>query len=39
VLSGMEVVDKIVAAKTHTVGGHDDVPVEPILIKSVTIKQ
>jgi cyclophilin family peptidyl-prolyl cis-trans isomerase len=39
VLSGMEVADKIVAAKAHTIGGHDDVPVEPILIKSVTIKQ
>ena len=37
VLSGLDVADKIVAGKTHTVGQHDDVPVEPVIIKSVTI--
>jgi cyclophilin family peptidyl-prolyl cis-trans isomerase len=39
VLSGMDVADKIADMKTHTLGGHDDVPVEPVVIKSVTIKQ
>lgn len=38
VLSGMDVVDKIAAAKTHTVGDMDDVPVEPIVITSVAVK-
>lgn len=32
VLQGMEVVDKIVASPTKTVGFHEDVPVEDILI-------
>jgi cyclophilin family peptidyl-prolyl cis-trans isomerase len=39
VLSGMDVVDRIVASKTHTVGPHGDVPVEPVVIKSVTVKK
>jgi peptidyl-prolyl cis-trans isomerase A (cyclophilin A) len=39
VLSGMDVADKIAAARTQTVGPHEDVPVEPIVIKSVTIRQ
>jgi cyclophilin family peptidyl-prolyl cis-trans isomerase len=38
VLSGMDVVDKIAAVKTHSVGDMDDVPVEPIVIKSVVVK-
>src|SRR5690242_12472185 len=33
--SGMEVVDAIVAVKTGSRGGHQDVPVEPIIIESV----
>lgn len=33
--SGMEVVDAIVAVKTGSRGGHQDVPVEPIFIESV----
>jgi cyclophilin family peptidyl-prolyl cis-trans isomerase len=38
VLSGMEVADRTVASKTHTVGPHDDVPVEPVIITSVRVK-
>jgi len=33
--SGMDVVDAIVAVKTGSRGGHQDVPVEPIIIESV----
>ena len=33
--SGMDVVDAIVAVKTGSRGGHQDVPVEPIVIESV----
>jgi cyclophilin family peptidyl-prolyl cis-trans isomerase len=39
VLSGMEVVDAIGATKTGPQGGMDDVPVTPIVIKSVTEKK
>ncbi len=39
VLSGMEVVDKIAATPTGPKDGHEDVPVTPVLIKSVTVKQ
>jgi len=39
VLSGMEVADRIASVKTHTVGPHDDVPVEPVIIKHVRIQQ
>ncbi|MBB6095871.1 peptidyl-prolyl cis-trans isomerase A (cyclophilin A)/peptidyl-prolyl cis-trans isomerase B (cyclophilin B) [Povalibacter uvarum] len=35
--SGMEVVDAIVGVKTGSKGGHQDVPVEPITIESVTV--
>jgi len=31
----MDVVDKIAAVKTGRKGGFDDVPVEPIVMKSV----
>jgi cyclophilin family peptidyl-prolyl cis-trans isomerase len=34
VIEGMDVVDKIRAVKTHSASGHDDVPVETVLIKS-----
>lgn len=39
VLQGMDVVDKIAAVKTGTREGMDDVPLEPIVIKSVTEKK
>jgi cyclophilin family peptidyl-prolyl cis-trans isomerase len=38
VIEGMEIVDKIAATKTQTVGGFNDVPVEPIIIISVKRK-
>jgi peptidyl-prolyl cis-trans isomerase A (cyclophilin A) len=38
VLSGMEVVDKIVAVPTATKDGHEDVPVTPVVITKVTAK-
>lgn len=37
VLTGMDVVDKIAAVKTQTSGGMDDVPVEPVAIKAITL--
>jgi cyclophilin family peptidyl-prolyl cis-trans isomerase len=36
VIDGMDVVDKIVQTPTRTVGPFENVPTEPILIKSVT---
>lgn len=36
VTSGMDVVDAIVAVKTGNRGGHQDVPVDPVVIESVT---
>lgn len=39
VLAGMEVVDKIAAIPTGTVGPHDDVPTTPVVIRSVTVKR
>lgn len=38
VVSGMEVVDKIEAAKTASRGPYDDVPVQPITIKKAYMK-
>jgi cyclophilin family peptidyl-prolyl cis-trans isomerase len=38
VLSGMDVVDKIVAVRTTRVGGMGDVPVEPVVITGVRMK-
>ena len=38
VLSGMEIADLIAGAPTHSVGPHDDVPVEPVVITSVRVK-
>ena len=35
--SGMDVVDAIVAVKTGSRAGHQDVPVEPVTIESVTV--
>jgi cyclophilin family peptidyl-prolyl cis-trans isomerase len=37
VLSGMDVVDRIAAVRTRTQGDMDDVPVEPVIIKSVRV--
>ena len=36
VTAGMDVVDKIKAVRTRTVGPHKNVPVEPVVIQSVT---
>ena len=38
VLSGMEVADRIVTSKTHSVGPHGDVPVDAVIIQSVRVK-
>jgi cyclophilin family peptidyl-prolyl cis-trans isomerase len=38
VLSGMDVVDRIAALPTHDVGSFEDVPVSPVVIQAVTIK-
>jgi peptidyl-prolyl cis-trans isomerase B (cyclophilin B) len=38
-IEGMDVVDNIAKARTTSVGPYEDVPVEPILIKSVTRAQ
>jgi cyclophilin family peptidyl-prolyl cis-trans isomerase len=37
VIEGMDVVDRIVAVRTGTRGGHQDVPETPILIKSARV--
>ena len=37
VMSGMDVIDKIAAVKTGSKGHHDDVPVEPVVLQSVTV--
>jgi len=37
VIEGMEVVDKIAGVRTTSKKGHDDVPVEPITIKSAKL--
>ncbi len=34
VIEGMDVVDKIKSVATRSAGGHDDVPVQPVVIKS-----
>ncbi len=39
VTKGMDVADKIVAVPTVSKGGHDDVPAEPVVIKSIKIKE
>jgi cyclophilin family peptidyl-prolyl cis-trans isomerase len=36
VIEGMDVVDKIVAVRTGRKGPHDDVPLEPVVIESVS---
>ena len=37
VMEGMAVVDKIAAVKTGSRGMHEDVPVEPVVLESVTL--
>ncbi len=37
VVKGIEVVDKIAKVRTATVGGHGDVPVDPVTIKKVAV--
>ncbi|MES2546977.1 MAG: peptidylprolyl isomerase [Pseudomonadota bacterium] len=37
VVEGMDVVDKIKAVKTGSKAGHQDVPVEPVIIKSAVV--
>jgi cyclophilin family peptidyl-prolyl cis-trans isomerase len=39
VLSGMDVVDKIAGVETHSTESMDDVPVQPVIIKSVQVRQ
>jgi cyclophilin family peptidyl-prolyl cis-trans isomerase len=39
VLSGMDVVDRIAAVPTRSTAAMDDVPVEPVIIKSVTVQK
>jgi peptidyl-prolyl cis-trans isomerase A (cyclophilin A) len=39
VVSGMEVVHKIESVKTTTKDGNQNVPVDPVLIKSITVAQ
>ncbi len=39
VILGIEVVDAIAQVKTHTVGGMADVPVEPVIIKSIRLSE
>ena len=38
VLAGMEVADRIAGTKTGSVGSHDDVPTEAVILKSVRVK-
>ncbi len=37
VVDGMDILDKIVAVKTHTVGPYADVPVEPVAINKASV--
>jgi peptidyl-prolyl cis-trans isomerase A (cyclophilin A) len=39
VIAGMDVVDRIAAGATGTRGGMDDVPLQPVVIKSATEKK
>lgn len=39
VVEGMDVVDKIRAVPTTSKGGHENVPVEPVIIKSATLEK
>jgi peptidyl-prolyl cis-trans isomerase B (cyclophilin B) len=37
VVEGMDVVDKIKAVKTSSASGHQDVPVEPVIIRKASV--
>ncbi len=37
VSEGMSVIDKIAAVKTGSKAGHEDVPLDPVLVSSVTV--
>lgn len=37
VMKGMDVVDKIAAVGTGSKGGHEDVPLDPVVLESVTV--
>jgi|SRR5215217_4338291 len=39
VLSGLDVCDRIAAVPTHRSGPHDDLPVQPVVIKGVRVIQ
>ena len=39
VIEGMEVVDTIAGVKTGTKGGHQDVPIEPVVILKATVQE
>ncbi|NRB42538.1 MAG: peptidylprolyl isomerase [Pseudomonadales bacterium] len=39
VSAGMDIVDKIKAVKTSSSGMHQDVPVEPVVLESVTVAE
>ncbi len=39
VLAGMDVVDRIAAVATRSTAGMDDVPVEPVIIRNVTLQK
>jgi len=39
VIKGLDVVDRIGSVKTGYLGRHKDVPLEPVIIKSVTVKK
>ena len=39
VVEGMDIVDKIKAVKTGSMGMHQDVPVEEVIITSTTIEE
>jgi cyclophilin family peptidyl-prolyl cis-trans isomerase len=38
VIEGMDVVDEIAAVNTRSQGPHQNVPVEPVVIESITVK-
>ncbi len=38
-IAGMDVADAAAAVKRGSAGPHQDVPVEPVVIKNVSIKQ
>jgi cyclophilin family peptidyl-prolyl cis-trans isomerase len=39
VLSGMDVCDRIAGVKTQNAGPHEDVPVEPVVIKDIQLRK